>query len=166
MVRTVCVALSVAFGFIGSAHGASLWKERLGKWAVEAQSDDQTGAFSACGGGQKFDGGNVLVFVLGKAGWTMGVNNSNWQLAKSSRYDVRYWIDAYEPENASGVAISSDSIELPIRDISAFYQNVRDGYRMFVYSGGTRQEFEIAGAAQLLSYIDRCVKAGGRKPSA
>jgi len=165
MIRILCATI-IALELVSTAHGATLWSEQMGKWTVQAFANDQTKAFSHCGGIQ-IVGGNALMFAVNaNNGWSMGIVNDKWQLSKASRYNVRYWVDAHEPENTTAVAISPKLFELPIRDVGDLYQSVRSGYRIFVYTESGGQQFELAGASRVLSYIDQCAKAGGRKPAA
>ena len=140
---------------IESSPADTLYNFEVAGWTVSALSDG--GTFSRCGGFANYANGISLAFVLARDfRWSIGLVNPAWSLTTGQTYDVMLNLDSDPPTGAQAVAVSTAAVQIAIAD------KARDRFvkarELHVKTAGQAFAFSLAGTAQLLPALHRCVE--------
>ena len=163
--RVTVLVLACLFGSIRpSPADTTLYNFEVAGWTASVLSGPDGRTFGRCGGFANYANGISLAFVLGRDfRWSIGLVNPAWSLTTGQTYDVLLNLDSDPPSVAQAVAVSTAAVQIAITD------NAKDRFvkarELRVKTAGQAFAFSLAGTAQLLPALRRCVETNLNQPA-
>jgi len=154
------IGAGVVLGMLAphSAMSRTLEQSVAGPWAIAANGDDTSGAFTRCTAtSEPRNGVGLLLAVDAAQTWKMGFSGQLGVRAGES-HPVQYRVDTGPVRSAPATATASDQVEVPIEDAADFLQELRKGRRLIADGGNERLTFGLRGTQAMLSDLLGCVQ--------
>ncbi len=161
--RVTVLAVACLWGATKPAPAATLYNFEVAGWTASALSGPDGRTFSHCGGFANYQNRVSLAFMLLRDfHWRIGFVNPAWSLTTGQTYEVLLNLDSDPPTVAQAVAVSTAGVEIAITD------NAKDRFvkarELHVKTAGQAFDFSLAGTAQLLPALRRCVETNLGQP--
>jgi len=136
---------------------------RVGAWSGGAFTNDRTGEFNGCIATAPYKSGiTMVVMVTPKMTWNLGFTRSSWNNQVNSTFPIVLTFDGQQPFNVTGVALTSDTVGVPMPIDSALIRQFRAAKRMSAFAEGTLFQFSLDHTSVLLPALVRCVSIVNR----
>jgi S1-C subfamily serine protease len=157
--RAAAVAVLLGLIFTGSNVDArSYGSISVGNWKGGAYTNDQTGAFSHCGAGARYDSGVFFVVMVDSGGgWSLGFMHEEWKLRTGEAFPLALTFDGQQPFNVHGIPIADKLVRVPMPSNSALIAQFRRAKSMTAYTQGQLFQFKLDQTGQLLPVLANCV---------
>src|SRR3984893_4262215 len=130
----------------------------VGNWKGGAYTNDQTGEFAHCAAGAGYDSGIYFMGTVDQgAGWSLGFHNPKWTLTESQDFQIALTCEGRRPFNVQGVALSENSIRVPMPTDSTLIAQFRKAKAMTAFTQGQLFQFKLDQTAVLLPTLANCV---------
>lgn len=130
----------------------------IGNWKGGAYTNDQTGAFSHCGAGARYDSGVYFVVMIDSGGgWSLGFLHEDWKLRTGEAFPLTLTFDGQQPFNVHGIPIADKLVRVPMPGNSSLIAQFRRAKRMTAYTQGQLFQFNLDQTGQLLPVLAHCV---------
>ncbi|AMN43103.1 hypothetical protein [Rhodoplanes sp. Z2-YC6860] len=130
----------------------------VGAWQGGAYTNDQTGAFSHCAAGAKYNSGIFFIVGVDSAmGWTLGFIHPEWTLSNGQVFQVALTFDGGTPFNVQGAVTGNSMVRVPMPLNSALINQFRKAKSMTAYTQGRLFQFDLKQTSVLLPALVNCV---------
>lgn len=158
------LTLALCFGSASAnAQPVMIAQERFGGWSLQSFRSSPTGQFSHCAASASYQSGITLLYsVNSRIEWSMGFASDRWNLQQGARIPVEFAIDGLPSRSATGTAVNSRHVVVPLPDDAQLFQQMRGGNRMIVAGAGETVPFQLTGTSVVLAALLRCANDSGR----
>ena len=157
--RAAAVAVLLSTFLTGSnAEARPYGSISVGNWKGGAYTNDQTGAFSHCGAGARYDSGVFFVVMIDSGGgWSLGFMHEEWKLRTGEAFPLALTFDGQQPFNVHGIPIADRLVRVPMPSNSSLIAQFRRAKSMTAYTQGQLFQFKLDQTGQLLPVLANCV---------
>jgi S1-C subfamily serine protease len=157
--RAAAVAVLLSTIFAGSnAEARPYGSISVGNWKGGAYTNDQTGSFSHCGAGARYDSGVYFVVMIDSGGgWSLGFMHEQWKLTTGEAFPLALTFDGQQPFNVHGIPIADKLVRVPMPSNSSLIAQFRRAKSMTAYTQGQLFQFKLDQTGQLLPVLANCV---------
>ena len=154
----VAVLLSTIFAGSNAEARGPYGSISVGNWQGGAYTNDQTGAFSHCGAGARYDSGVYFVVMIDSGGgWSLGFMHEAWKLRTGEAFPLALTFDGQQPFNVHGIPIADKLVRVPMPSNSSLIAQFRRAKSMTAYTQGQLFQFKLDQTGQLLPVLANCV---------
>jgi hypothetical protein len=100
----------------------------------------------------------MLFSVNRRYQWSVGFGNPSWQLTPQSVYPISFSIDGSQPINARAMAITKNTVEVPLADNVQLFDRFKLGDMLRVSAANQNFQFQLTDTAKLLPGLLQCVR--------
>jgi hypothetical protein len=157
--RLAAAAAALAAGFAcSSALADSQVAERFesGVWKGSAHLDEGSGTFSHCATYAPYEGGQLVVLLRTRAGFSVGLADPEWRLEAGARYPFLMAIDARWTRNVTGEVASEHVVRVDFGDDPEVVNALRAGEALTVVGRDEVLRFALTDAGRALSDLEQC----------
>jgi hypothetical protein len=164
-VRLFVFAVACLFAGLKPSAAETLYNFEVAGWTGSAFSDPDSRKLSHCAAFANYQNGVSLAFLLWRdRHWGMSVANHSWSLTKGQTYDVMLNLDSDPPSAAQAVAVSTEAVVVTLGS------NAKDRFmkarQLRMKTAGQEFSFTLAGTAQLMPALQRCMETNPNTPPA
>lgn len=147
------------------AQARKIASTRINAWTVSAFANNTTNQFTHCAASVPYKSGILLIFAIGRSGWSMGLAKGDWNLNKGARYPLAYRIDSGAPIAASATAIANNQVSVRLTNSDALFALFKHGNTLHVRAAGASFGFSLRDSSRALSVALACAKKYQAQPA-
>jgi hypothetical protein len=151
-----CVLL---LGWQATAESKVLSRFKVANWNGAAYTRGDSENLSHCAASAKYRSGIYVLFSVNRRfQWSVGFGNPKWDLTPRSTYPIAFSIDGAKAIGAKAIAITPNTVEVPLRDNAALFEKFKYGDLLRVGAANQIFSFRLTDTAKLLPALLRCVR--------
>jgi hypothetical protein len=151
-----CVLL---IGAQTAAESKVLSRFKVANWKGAAYTRGDSENFSHCAASAKYRSGIYVLFSVNRRfQWSVGFGNPKWELTPRSTYPIAFSIDGAKAISAKAIAITPNTVEVPLRDNAYLFEKFKYGDLLRVAAANQIFSFRLTDTAKLLPALLRCVR--------
>jgi hypothetical protein len=163
---SVCAVLLACISSVPAASARGPYGSiSVAGWKGGAYTDNKTGLFSNCIVNANYRSGiNFGIVVSKDLSWLLAFSDKRWHLAANQKFPIVLSFDGRTTFNVDGIAVSDDTVFVPMPDNSSLIRSFRAARIMSAFASGNLFQFRLTGTSVLLPVMVACVKtmnAGG-----
>ncbi|MGD0635224.1 MAG: hypothetical protein ABSA13_13265 [Beijerinckiaceae bacterium] len=117
-------------------------------------------AFDHCVGETLYRNGITLAFGVTRTfQWSMAFFDPAWQLTPGTSYPLAFTIDRSQPDMATAIAISANTVVVPLAPDVALFKRFMKGEKLTVEAASEAFVFDLTDTSKLLPDLLRCVES-------
>jgi hypothetical protein len=162
--RTLTAAsIVIATTTISLAAARTIRNFKVANWYAGAYTEPASNRFDHCAANAPYKSGIIMGFSIDRYfHWSMRFTHPAWRLVRGQRFNVAFTVDNMSPLPGVGIALSRDTLEVPLADSMELFSRFRHGYQLHVAAARQVFGFNLTGTSELLPELLICAKNRGR----